>query len=449
MTSTSGAGPGLRVLARNIMLTLGRQVAAILLGLLMGILLARLLGPTGNGQYAVAMLLPTMLATALNFGIAPANVYYVGRREVPIDTAVRTNLWLWAGLSVLGAVIGYMVVSTKGDRWFPGVPTAYLWIAIAVFPLTLMRDLVASLLQAIQDFTSYNKLMIVGPAVNLVLGVIALWVLDWSVSGALLAAVLGSAAGLSVAIAAIGNRMRTDPAPARESYVTRCLSYGWKSHLTNVLTFVNYRADILLLNFLLTPAATGIYTIAVQLAERLWVFSQSVSTVLLPRLSEQYADGEGRGAVTPLIARWVFMLSILGAVAMAVVAPLVVPWLFGDAYRGAVRAFLWLLPGIVMGGLARILANDIAARGLPGVNLLVSVVVVSLNIGGNLLLIPRMGISGAALATTIAYTVNAVMKLGIYSHISGVPWTRTLLIPRGDWAMLRRAIPAPATRRSA
>ncbi|WP_269851929.1 oligosaccharide flippase family protein [Methanosarcina horonobensis] len=53
-----------------------------------------------------------------------------------------------------------------------------------------------------------------------------------------------------------------------KNYTKECLGYGWKAHLSNILAFVNYRADLFLVNFFLTPAATGIYLIAVQIAEK-------------------------------------------------------------------------------------------------------------------------------------------------------------------------------------
>ena len=75
------SGLGLKQLGKNTSLTLGRQLLTALLGLITVILLARLLGPGGNGIYQMVFLLPTMIVTLSNLGIGPATVYYVARKD--------------------------------------------------------------------------------------------------------------------------------------------------------------------------------------------------------------------------------------------------------------------------------------------------------------------------------------------------------------------------------
>ena len=69
-------GLGLASLFKNSSTTLGRQLAAGLLQLGTVIVIARVYGAKANGAYAVALLLPTMLSTFLNFGVGPANVFF-------------------------------------------------------------------------------------------------------------------------------------------------------------------------------------------------------------------------------------------------------------------------------------------------------------------------------------------------------------------------------------
>ena len=70
--------------------------------------------------------------------------------------------------------------------------------------------------------------------------------------------------------------------------------------------FVNYRVDLFFVNLLISPATAGVYYIAIQLGESMWMISKVVSTVLLPRLAELHGEEQTRLELTPLITRLVF-----------------------------------------------------------------------------------------------------------------------------------------------
>lgn len=398
-----------------------------------------MLGPKGNGLYTLSILVPTVLSTFLNLGIAPANVYFISRGTVDVRNALFTNLWLVLILSVLGILFGAITIWSRGDVFFPGVSLPLLWGGVAVFPLLLLHAFLISLLQGKQDFRSFNTVSIIAPGVMLVLFLALVWGLGMKVPGALLAYGIGYSVALVLTFRAVWVHCQSDiRGLSPRLYAKQCIGYGWKVHLSNILAFVNYRADIFLVNFFLTPALTGIYVIAVQIAEQLWLLSQAVSIVLLPRLSELYQDEKTRRRLTPVIARWVFIATFFAAVLLSLVAKPLIVLLFGSKYINATGALIWLLPGIVLGSLSRILSNDIAARGKPELNMYVAFFVISVNIIANIVLIPMMGINGAALATTVAYSLNAIAKLYLYARLSGNMWWQPFLLDRADMALILR-----------
>ncbi len=435
MMNSNSDGLDLKKLGHNITGTILRQGVGILIGLGLSILIARILGPTGNGQYAMTILLPTMLASFLNLGVAPANVYFIASRRTTPLSALKSNLWVWSLLSVIGVILGVIVVLRYSSVWFPSIPKSLLWVGIFAFPISLLQSFLASILQGLQDFKRYNYALLVTPGATFFLAAILIGVIELGVFGALIAFIGGQFIGLLMTLIVLRPVLHRNNEyeinSISDNYTLQCLKYGWKAHMSNILTFVNYRADIFLVNFFLSPAATGIYVIAVGIAERIWMLSTSVSTVLLPRLSELNKDERKRQQLTPLIVRWVLLVSAIGTVMMAALASPFIRLLYGEEFIPAIGALLWLLPGILMGSMARVLANDIAARGKPELNLYVAFLVVSVNVVANVILIPIFGIKGAALATTIAYTVNAVVKLWLYSNISKNPWWKPIL-PNAD-----------------
>jgi len=417
---------------------MGRQVSAALLGLISQILIARFYGPAGNGIIAVALLLPTTLATFLNLGITPANVYFVASSQVSLRKAWYTTVRLGGLICFAGMAIGIAVVQFRSE-WFTGVPRLALWLAMATFPPSLFAGLISGLFQAQQDFKLFNKLGLLQPIIQLILVALLMTFRLRDPSWVVVATLLSSIVVLAVSFLALRNQLNQSQDSHPFSYKWRALSYGYKAHLSNILAFVNYKADIFLVNIFLGPGSTGLYVVAVNIAERLWILSQASSTIILPRLSELSSNPKLRDELTPLLARWILASTALVALIVAVVFPTVLPLVFGNRFQGSLTPLLCLLPGIVAGSASRVFANDIAARGRPEINMATSIVVVIVNIMGNILFVPSLGLAGAALATTIAYSLNLVLKLWIYWWFTGISPANSLILRMTDMQRLGRS----------
>jgi O-antigen/teichoic acid export membrane protein len=440
---TDLAGLGLRRLLANFGKTAGRQLWAGLLQLATIALIARGYGPTGNGIYTVALLLPTMLATVLGLGMGPANIFHLGSKAYGLRAVYRTTAVVWLAVSLLGLSIGAALIHLKAQQYFPGVPPEVLWVALLSFPPFLYVSFAGSLFQGLQDFTAFNLSLSLQPALSLagvllcvVLGLPPVW---------LLAAYLAASTGAALAMTVVLRRRLIAAGTSNEARYsfTIALAYGLKSHLANIVGFLNYRIDLYLVNLLLmNPAAAGLYAVAMQMAEKLWLISQAVNTVLFPRLSEVRHDPESVIAITGIVSRVTLFITLAGAIAAGAIAYFAITLIFGQRFSAAYVPFLLMLPGIVAGSTARILSSEIAARGRPEINLYMGLSVVVLNITLNLLLIPPYGIHGAAIATSLAYTSNLVIRLVIYRKFTGASVIDILFVKKSDFAaangLLRR-----------
>ena len=415
---------------------MGRQVGATLIGLLSQILIARFYGPAGNGIIAVALLLPTTLATFLNLGITPANVYFVASSQVSLRKAWYTTVRLGGLICLAGMAIGIAAIQLR-PQWFTGVPPLALWLAMATFPPSLFAGLIDGLFQAQQNFKVFNRLGLLLPIVQLALVgcLVGFRVRDpsWVIASQLLSCVTLLVIGLRL----LRGQLATRPSLFPSTYKWQALSYGYRAHLGNIVQFLNYKADIFLVNLFLGPTATGFYVVAVNIAERLWLLSQATSSVILPRLSELSNDPSRRDQLTPLLARWMLASSAIAALMAAIAVPALIPVAFGSRYSQSIISFLSLLPGIALLSGSRVLANDIAARGKPELNMALAIVVLVVNVFGNIFLIPRLGVAGAALSTSISYSIDFALRLCLHHRFTGINPLMNVLIQKSDFARLR------------
>jgi len=197
--------------------------------------------------------------------------------------------------------------------------------------------------------------------------------------------------------------------------------YGFRSHLSNIITLLNYRSSLLILGYFTTPITVGIYSVGMQLVEKLWLPSQAVSTVLLPRLSNQLGEGGDTKKISKLTldcARLTFIITILISIVFVLLLPFIIHFLFGTEYSQAFYVVVLLLPGILAWTPSRILANDLAARGFAELNLKNSYWVFAINIVLSICLIPIWGLIGAAIATTIAYVMDLLLRLVSFNKVT-------------------------------
>ena len=407
----------------NIGMTLGRQILAAGVQLLVVVLIARNLGPEGNGFYAMAILSPAILANFLNFGIGSATVYFVSRRQFSAKQAAWENTKLALVISGVGVAIALPILCIWGEQLFPGIPISLLFIGLAGFPLSLYLAFNSSVLQGLQDFRAFNATVLLPPIVSLIVVPVAFYALNLGIYGALSAYILGQLTACITVYLFLRKRLvhscenLVANLAGSVTYYKAVLNYGGKAHLSNVITFINYRADIFLVNLFLTPALVGVYAIAVQISEKLWLPSQAVSTVLFPKLSTM---GDHPADRLRLTNKAFFLVSGITAVfscLTAIVLHLLIVPVFGKEYLAMFPAFYWLLPGIVCWAGARVQSNCIAAAGKPEWNMYQSFAVLVINLAGNLFLIPQCGIVGAAMATSMAYVFDAIVKVYLVNRI--------------------------------
>jgi len=407
------------------------------LSLVAGVILARTLGPGGRGEYALALLGPSLVVLAANLGVSNALIYHLARRTYRIDQLIGqvTSLALLLGAVAAVALIG--VVALFGKTVLPGVPLNLVVIAGLSVPLALFFYFSLSFSQGLQKFAAFNGLYVVNAVALLVFLVplfwtrgnvsiaVGAWSLSWIPTAALGIFFLAGWGRLNV---------RFDPKVSRA--LLRFGIVGYVSWLTN---YLNIRLDTFLVNIFANVAQVGFYAVAVSLAETVLYISTSAATVLTPRVA---AGGSAESAesdeTTGRVSRAVVASSILAAAVLALVAPLLVQILFGQAFRPSIVGVWLLLPGIVALGDARVLAGYLLGRNRQQVDMFASLAGVVVTVALDLLLIPRYGFPGAAIASSIAYATTLAVDLTWVVRHSTLTVSGLLLPTPSDFGLLVR-----------
>jgi O-antigen/teichoic acid export membrane protein len=392
---------------RSVAVTATLNVVTMLAGSMGGLILARTLGPTQRGDLVTILLWPAMIGGIVSLGITQATCYWASKQpELAADymsTGVVASLL--TGLIVAGS--GPWIAELIGRN---GEVRRYLTLVLALTPLYITGGVWISALQATR-ISMWNLARTMQPFLYLA-GLLCLWMLGRLTIGT---AVIVYAASLLIQIAfsimvarrVVGRGLRPKRFLLRPLY-----SYGAKVSLSTVPQVVNASVDQLILSVMpgVSAAQLGNYAVAVSLSLLALPAAVAFGSVAFPRIARAPSEDH---------ARRIERLSLVGAVLLAgmtigiisALAPLVVPRIFGKGYSDAIIP-LWLLaPGTIFLAVNRVLGDLLQGRGRPlmrssgeGIGMVFTLVLL-------IILIPRFGIRGAAIASSVTYGVVCLFLL--------------------------------------
>ena len=425
----------------NSSITVIRQVFGIIIGMLSALIIARTLGVEGQGRYALVILLPNLLYTIFNMGVAPATVFYIGKKEFALEDVFRTNLLVSMVISFATILIGILFIIFFHEKFYASVSIQLMFMILCVLPFLFLNKNLQVIFQGKEQFEKFNIVVILNQVGLLFFSSLFLLALNLDLFGALLAFVLTQVLMLFLVFYYLQSEYNLKFTSGNLSldYFKGSVLYGIKGHLSNILAFINYRIDLFIIAYFLNDAAVGLYSVAVSIAERIWIVSQSVSSVLFARVSNLSSDVE-RAQFTALVSRNVLFLSILGGGGLFLLGKWIIYLLFGAAYAGSIAPFLWLIPGIVLGSMSRIISNYFAGIGKPEINTYVAIFLTILNIGLNIILVPKYGVVGAAVATSITYSTNMVIKTIIFSSMNKIHYSNFVIVKMADFEIYKSYI---------
>ncbi len=387
--------------------TMATRVALIAIGLVTSVLIARSLGPEGRGLQAAIAALTAVGVQFGNLGLHASNTYYVAKKHDLLPTLVGNSLLVSLGGATAVSVAAGLVMSIWPS--LSPVDGVYLWLALAGIPLGLTYLLLQNLLMGIQQVRAYNVIEL-GVRIGMIV------MLALIIAGGLVSVEAVAIAGLATTvIAAVWCLVKLRPhlrGPVRVSgtMLHEHLGYGFRAYVAAFFAFTVIKADVLLCSYLLGDGPTGQYSIAASMAEMVYMLPVVAGSIAFPRLSATQDSAE-RWAKAKSMTRWIALVSAGLVIAAGVLAKPVVGLLYGEAFSPSVEAFWWLLPGVFALGVNTILMNYFASEGMLPIAIWSPAVASVANIGLNLWLLPTLGIVGASIASTVAYTMMLLMSM--------------------------------------
>lgn len=353
-------------LARNSAIVFAGSMAANVLAYVYHLLMGRLLGPAGYGEFSSLISIFYIFSVPIVVAQTVLVKFISGFKARGAVGQAKSLFWSVTKLVVLISLIGFPVILLAAP-WitsFLHLSSLVLFILVYfIFVITLLSIAPASMLQGYQRFVWLSVFAVTAVAIKIVLSVP---LTAWGVYGVMLAAAL---AGVCIYVLYYFPLRFVLTAKSEKSRMSKrdAFKFALPTLLIQLGITSLYTTDIILVRHFFPAAEAGLYAAIAILGKVIFYASSSVALVLFPVLSERTETGAATKKLTLSAVGGVTAISVGITVLYFLFPNLIVGSLFGNAYAGAGAFLGWFGIFLSLFSIGGIIVTACLALGRTGV----------------------------------------------------------------------------------
>lgn len=394
--------------SNDVMSLIGGQLVIAVISLVSSIVMARALGVEGRGYFAMAMLLPSMLITFSDFGLGQASIKFVASKKWVASTVFVTNsIVVGIRLIVIG-IVGAIVIHSYSGSLFPGIPKQYLYLGLLQTVGLVIQGMIFPMFLGLGQGIKYSLILVASSALSLSVLAGGWFTVGLTVNLAL-ALQIGSSLITAIYIYISVLQHVGEIGSGSKQYIKEAFQFGSGIYLSIVSTFANEKMIFLILNFFGGVTFVSLYTIAQALTERIYLLSDAVGTMLMPKIAE---DPEHNShMLTPVVFKITVMITTIVSGVLMIMAEWIITLIYSVEFAGSIEVMQFLLVAVIFSSGWRVLSQDLNARGFTKVtaSINISLAIISLTLA--VILLPLIGLKGAALGSIFSYIFAIILGI--------------------------------------
>ena len=384
------------------------------------------LGAEGRGTVALGLTV-IGIVSATTGGLTAATAYQVSNQKRSQVTVLANGGVIALALGAVSVIAGFV-----GAQVLSGEASALSIAVGASSAAVIVNSVVAGVFLGNGSLIRYNLALVLPPLLSLVAISVGFFVFDHrSPEDTLAEFAIGQwlATPLLVAAGAVLGGFR---APAIDRILVRAIvRFSLLAGVSSGVSFLNYRADQFVVGHFDGAGAVGVYSGAVLIAEAVWQFSGSLSLATYARIGG--LEQAEAALLTARVMRHTIVILFVVCGTLFVLADLIVGLVFEPEFAPMATALRILLPGTLLYGLASAFSGYYTYQlGRPWAAAIVAGVGLAIDIALAFVLVPIMGVNGAALASSIAYSLAIIGGIAVFLRHTGLSPTAVFRFGRED-----------------
>lgn len=379
------------------------------------VVLTNALGAEGRGAVATAYGATVVLGWAFQFGMPGAAGYFAKDFDRQVVMNAVWRMCLFGAVPFVILLTPFYLWQLNGTAFEQGGSSLKLWY-LAFIALHVLQSPFQSAVYFLRGSGSTVRfnLFLALPQLLVTGGYVLLLVVDRLTVTTALASTM---AALSIGWFVTLTYNHAWPAPSGlPSRFSQLRNYGLRSWVGSLSFIVSLRVDQMILVGLVSLEDLGVYAVAAALATLPGPLSRGIGQSLQPFIRHASTDAERLVRIGRSM-RWVALASLAVLVPLALVADVAVPWVFGDEFDASVRPLLLLLPGAFASDVNQVVSTALANFNRPENASKAQVASAVTTVIGLAVLLRPYGIEGAAITSSVSYTVALIVALWFWRQL--------------------------------
>ena len=405
--------PNEKAVLKKILHTFGTKIMAAAIQFMIAVIISQTLGDAGKGTQS---LLLTTITFILIFSdiVSGESIVFLTPRHPFRHLLVPSVIWSALTAGVMGGLLPF-VFHTGLDSG------QMLHVAMLAF-LASLSGIHSRFLIGREEIKKANHITLSQPVLLIsTLVVYHLLMKRGGISGYIIGLYVSYGGSLLLGIWTLREqyrRLKNGPPADYRAVLKDLFKYGFLNQTGHFVQFFNLRLSYYLLDYYLDEGRVGVFSNAVSLTEAIWIISNSIALVQYARIANA-DDPAYAQRLTLSLGKICLTVSAVAIIILALLPAQLYIFLFGPAFGEVGSLIRILAPGVLVYCLFLILGHYYSGIGRYQMNTFASLCGLAATCLFGFTLIPSMGVTGAALTSTLSYIVNTVFLLCFFIKESG------------------------------
>lgn len=400
---------------KSISFTFIAQIVNTIIAFITSIILTRFLGVSGRGDYAIFINSIAFVVLFFGFSVNSTIPYFINSGKAKAGELLSTII----SFAIVSTIIVFATLQLLfyNNKLGLALPSTVQSVDFRVmFCIIYFTNLCSSVLTSfLLAFQKFKQVSIYSMAFQLIPALIYLGLYEFNKDAAepFKAVVITSfvvAILAFVTIAYMFTRILKIN-PARKiipvSLIRQFVLFSSMAYIGNVATFFNYKLDFWVIDNYWGKNELGIYSLASQLSQLLWILPMAIAQVLYSFASKCTEEQAVDYAIK--LKQIAFYGTLVLAIAGSVLAYYFIPVLYGVEFTKAFDLMKIFMIGVIPFSIPTVLASLYAAMGNFKISFVISIMVFIISVACYFILIPKFGSTGGAVASAISYLSGSVI----------------------------------------
>jgi len=387
------------------------KVFRLLIGIISSIVLARILGPVGKGEFVQVLLPVSLFYRLISIGLPVSQIYCVNKFSLNRENAFNNAVSIICLICIFTLPIYYYGIDYIHSVFFNNLDFNMLLLMCVALPLELLVFTFSYSLMIDRNIISFNLVELIRVSLFLLIIPCCAYYFNINLTVIIWIHILTLFLTLLATIYLLKRINLTFKFKLEYPVVKKLITYGSKTHIGQIFILINERLDIWLISYYLTTKELGVYSIAL-LATKFVTIPESIGVNIFPVITKN-TMAQGKiliGKVLRVSISFSLIIMFVGSI----LSEKIINILYGEIFSNATLPFILLLPLILTHCIAKSCRAYLAGNGYPliasyasGVSLLYSFII-------GVYLVKNYGIIGAAITTTSSSIIYASILLIFY-----------------------------------